>query len=59
MTPEMRQMIDEEVEKGVQQRLKQDEQKTEVRKRLNFQDEDDDQEETERKRKESYDQRLG
>ena len=58
MTPEMRQMIDEEVEKRVKQRLSKDEQKTEVRRQLNFQDKDDEQKEAERKQKDLYDQRL-
>ena len=49
MTPEMSKMIDEEVEKRLKQRLKQDKPEG-VRKRLNFQSEDDDQKEIERQR---------
>ena len=57
MTPEMSKMIDEEVEKRLKQRLKQDEPEG-VRKRLNFQSGDDDQKEIERQNKEAYDQKL-
>ena len=57
MTPEMSKMIDDEVEKRLKQRLKQDEPEG-VRKRLNFKSEEDDLKEIERQKKESYDQRL-
>ena len=47
LPPEMRQIIDDEVENRVQQRLMQGEPKAEVRRQLNFQDEDDDYKEAE------------
>ena len=37
----MRQLIDAEVEKGIQERMSRSELRTEVRRQLNFQDEDD------------------
>ena len=58
VTPEICQIIADEVEKRVQQRLIQGEPKTEVRRQLNFQDEDDDCEEAARKQKDLYNQRL-
>ena len=51
MTPEMRQMIDDEVEKRLKQRLSQGEPGQEVRRQLNFQDEDDDHKEAKQKKR--------